>query len=86
MRYRTIALAAMLLAGASAANAQTAQTAPAEESKPTLQQQLMPEAATTLMAPASAEATRAIESSNETSAAMPRGAGTGLIIAGGGIR
>src|SRR5688572_8833902 len=87
MRIRTIALfALMTIGGASAAQAQTAQTAPAsDEARPTLQDRLMPEATTTLMAPASAEATKAIESNTETSATMPPGAGTALIIAGGAL-
>jgi hypothetical protein len=86
MRYRTIALFALMIGSASAAQAQTAPLEPAADApKPTLQEQLMPDATTTLMAPASAEATKAIESTNETSAMMPRGAGTGLIIAGGAL-
>lgn len=85
MRYRTIALFALMIGSASAAQAQTAQAEPAADApKPTLQEQLMPDATTTLMAPASAEATKAIESTNETTM-MPRGAGTGLIIAGGAL-
>ena len=86
MRYRTIALFALMIGSASAAQAQTAQMAPAsDEAKPTLQDRLMPETTTTLLAPASAEATKAIESNNETTAMMPRGAGTGFIIAGGAL-
>jgi hypothetical protein len=86
MRKRTIALFALMMGTASFAQAQTAQVAPAAgEAKPSLQERLMPEATTTLMAPASAEATKAIESNNETSAAMPPGVGTGLIIAGAAL-
>jgi hypothetical protein len=86
MRNRTIALLALIIGSASVAQAQTVPVAPvSDEAQPTLQDRLMPEATTTLLAPASAEATKAIESNSETAAMMPRGAGTGLIIAGGAL-
>jgi hypothetical protein len=79
MRYRTIALIALLFGSVTTASAQT------REDAPTLQDKLMPQATTTLLAPPSAATTNAINSNTETTAMMPRGAGTGLIIAGGAL-
>ena len=85
MRYRTLFLIALMLGSANAASAQTAEVTPAEETKLNLQEKLMPAATTTLMAPVSAETAKAAETSNTTSVTMPRGSGTGLIIAGGAL-
>jgi hypothetical protein len=85
MRYRTIALFALILGSASTANAQTAEITPTEEAKPTLQQRLMPEVTTTLLAPVSEEAKKTIAAETVQPVMMARGSGTGLIIAGAAL-
>jgi hypothetical protein len=90
MRYRLFVLFALVLGSASGVFAQepaavaTAQTNVVEESKPDLQQRLLPEGTATLLAPASAEATKSADG-QPALLAQRRGSGTGLIIAGGAL-
>jgi hypothetical protein len=85
MRYRLIALLALLVSTAPAAYAQEAAQQSADENKPTLQQRLVPEAAAQLMAPAPADLLEKAEAQPALAAMRPRGTGTGLIIAGGAL-
>ncbi len=87
MRYRTIALLALLLSAASAAYAQEAavQSPKADDGRPTLQQRLVPEGTAQLLAPAPADRVEKAEEQPAALAMRPRGAGTGLIIAGGAL-
>lgn len=85
MRNRVWPLLMLLVTAMPAAvSAQEAPAAPAEDSKPTLQQRLMPEPTAKLLAPAPATAV------SEPEAAQPlmmqrRGSGVGLMIAGGAL-
>jgi hypothetical protein len=87
MRNRISALFVLLLIVLpTALSAQEPNAAPsADENKPTLQQRLMPENAAKLLAPAPAVA----ETENKTETTQPmvaaRGAGVGLMIAGGAL-
>ena len=92
MRIRTSLFFALFLASAPAAYAQDAQLAQQETAtppaaQPTLQERLMPANAAALMAPVVAEDARmeAVESEVANTLAQSRGAGTGLIIAGGAL-
>jgi hypothetical protein len=86
MRYRTIAMFALFLGTASVAQAQTAQVAQPDEARPTLQQRLMPEQTTAIIAPASAEVVKKLDEQPAVSAtSMATGSGIGLIIAGGAL-
>lgn len=83
MRIRIIAFMAVLLAAAPAAYAQEI-TAPAADSKPTLQEKLMPEATMKLTAPASV--LEQTESNIAQPATMQRGgSGVGMMIAGAAL-
>lgn len=93
MRIRTSLFFVLFLAAAPAAFAQDAQLAQQEPAtqpvpqQPTLQERLMPAHAATLMAPGVTEDARmsAVESDVASTLAQSRGAGTGLIIAGGAL-
>lgn len=86
MRYRTLALLALLLSAAPAAYAQEAAVQSGEEKhRPTLQERLVPEGTAQLLAPAPADLLEKAEAQPALMAARPRGTGTGLIIAGGAL-
>jgi hypothetical protein len=75
-----------MLSAAPAAFAQEAGVQPGEEkNKPTLQERLVPEGTAQLLAPAPVDLLEKAESQPALMAARPRGAGTGLIIAGGAL-
>ncbi|HEY0673682.1 MAG TPA: hypothetical protein VGD27_15495 [Longimicrobiales bacterium] len=85
MRIRMSMLLALFLVMAPAAYAQEAVAEP-EQPRPTLQERLMPEATTVLIAPVKAEAPRTVEGEAAVANAVQRrGSGTGLIIAGGAL-
>jgi hypothetical protein len=85
MRYRLVALFALLLSAAPAAYAQDAALQNTDNAKPTLQQQLMPAALTaTLLAPAPIDL-RENKESQPQPANMPSASGTGLMIAGAAL-
>lgn len=87
MRYRTIALLALLVSAAPAAYAQEAplQQSQGQENKPTLQQRLVPEGTAQLLAPAPADRIEKAEEQPAILATRPPGRGTGYIIAGGAL-
>ena len=92
MRIRVSLFFAFLLVAAPAAYAQqtqlASQQAPAPESpQPTLQERLMPPGTAALLAPAVTQDARMTSAENEVAhtLAQSRGAGTGLIIAGGAL-
>lgn len=75
----------MMLSVPALGMAQEAAIAPTEDVKPTatLQERLIPESTVKLLAPA--EATINAEDNEPAQPALPRGSGTGLIIAGGAL-
>ena len=82
---RKFALMALLSLGMPAAALAQEAGVTAESKQPsTLQERLMPESTVRLMAPAMAEVTADAESS-QPAVTMPRGSGTGLMIAGGAL-
>lgn len=86
MRVRMSMLFALLLLAAPAAFAQDARVTSDEPAKPTLQERLMPEAASALLAPVKSEEPRTAAAEGEVaSAVQTRGTGTGLMIAGGAL-
>ena len=86
MRYRILALFALLLSAAPAAFAQEAAPANASAAQPSLQQRLMPDNAAALLAPAQAEIAEESREVAPASANMaPSGTGTGLMIAGAAL-
>ena len=88
MRYRTIALLALLVSAAPAAYAQEAplhQRQTGQENKPTLQQRLVPEGTAQLLAPAPADRIEKAAEQPAVLATRPPGRGTGYIIAGGAL-
>ena len=82
MRIRNL-LFALMLAAPSAGFAQEI-AAPAEAAKPTLQQQLMPEATAKLLAPAP-EAKDVEDKSGSQPMMQSRGSASGMIIAGAAL-
>ncbi len=85
MRYRILALFAVLAAAAPVAYAQEATLGPAETEKPTLQQRLLPENAAPLFLPAPANVTERLDEQPSLTTAMAPGRGIGLMIAGGAL-
>jgi hypothetical protein len=86
MRYRTFALIALILGSTSIASAQTIESTPTDETKPTLQQRLMPESTVTLFAPVSAETTQSMEATAPQPTMMAAGGnGMALMIAGAAL-
>lgn len=85
MRYRTLALFALMLSAAPAAYAQEAALQNNDQQKSTLQQRLVPESVATLLTPAPLDLREAIEAKPGQPAMMPRGSGTGLMIAGAAL-
>lgn len=87
MRIRISALfVAMLIALPAALSAQEPAVAPsADQNKPTLQQRLMPESTAKLLAPAPAVAETESKTETLQPAVAARGAGVGLMIAGGAL-
>lgn len=84
MRYRILAILALMLSVAPAAFAQEALQPTHDETTPTLQQRLLPENAASLLAPAVIDLKAGAET-QPTAAMRPAGSGTGLMIAGAAL-